>query len=247
MGVSSQAPVGVPGGNVPAGPQAPQQIPANLGDVAQVFTQSEGHYRDFVFGLYQKYLRRSPDVAGMNGWVNGLFFNQFRDEQVTASFLSAPEYVNNHGGFTNNLPGAGWVMGLYNDVLGRSPSQTEIQGVLNALAAGQSPFAVALGFTDSIEKQTEEIVGAFMTLLGRTPSQTEINQYISAFAHGLTVEQLRGDFVGSAEYFFKAPKGNGDDATWVRSAYGERDTLFRTPSDHEVNDIWVPILQQKQY
>jgi hypothetical protein len=247
MGSATNSPSGGPNGSAPAGPQTTQPVPANLLDVAQVFTHSEGHYRDFVFGLYQTYLRRAPDVPGMNGWVNGLFFNQFRDEQVTANFLSAPEYVNNHGGFVNNLPGRGWVIGLYNDVLGRTPSAAEIQGVLNALAAGQSPFAVAFGFTDSTEKQTDEIIQAFTTLLGRPPSSTEIQQDVTAFQNGLTIESLRGMLAGSSSYFFAANKGNGDDTTWVRSAYGERDILFRVPSDHEVNDIWVPILQKKQF
>jgi autotransporter-associated beta strand protein len=233
--------------NSPTGPLAAQQIPANLLDVANVFTHSQSHYIDFVFGLYQKYLRRTPDVDGLRGWVDGLFSNHLTDEQVSASFASAPEYVNNHGGFVNNLPGRGWVIALYNDVLGRTPSEAEIQGVLSALAAGQSPFAVAFGFTDSTEKQTEEITQAFMTLLGRTPSSAEVQQYLSAFQAGLTVEGLRTIFVGSAEYFFKPTKGNGNDATWVTSAFGEPDLFFRMPSVHEVNDIWVPILQQKQF
>jgi hypothetical protein len=222
-------------------------MPSNLLDVAEVFTHSQSHYIDFVFGLYQTYLRRVPDVDGLKGWVDELLTNQRRDEQVIASFLSAPEYINNHGGFVNNLPGRVWVISLYNDVLGRPPSETEIQNVLNALAAGQSPFAVAFGFTDSPEKQTQEITDTFMTLLGRAPTGNEIQQYLTAFAAGLTVEGLRGDFIGSAEYFFKTTKGNGGDATWVRSAYGELGTFFRMPTDQEVNAIWVPILQQRAF
>jgi autotransporter-associated beta strand protein len=216
-------------------------------DVAQVFANSQVHFIDFVSGQYQKYLRRAVDAPGLSGKVDQLFFGQIRDEEITADLLSAPEYVNNHGGFVNSLPGRGWVIGLYTDVLGRNPSESEIQGVLSALAAGQSPFAVAFGFTDSTEKQTEEIVDAFLTLLGRTPSQAEINQYVDAFQHGLNVEELRGDFIGSSEYFNAPAKGNGDNATWVRSAYVERDILFRMANDHEVNDIWVPILEQKQF
>jgi autotransporter-associated beta strand protein len=214
-------------------------------ETAQVFTQSQGHFIDFVSGLYHQFLGRAPDVPGLNGFVNQLLFGRVRDEQVTAQFLSAPEYVNHHGGFVNNLPGQGWVVGLYNDVLGRAPSIMEIQAVLNALLAGQSAFAIALGLTGSQEKESEEITQAFMTLLGRAPTPIELVQRLAEFQTGLTVEQLRGEFVGSLEYFFKAAKGNGDNATWVRSAYA--DILFRTPSDHEVNDIWVPILQQKMF
>jgi hypothetical protein len=78
------------------------------------------------------------------------------------------------------------------------------------------------------------------------PSQQEINNYFSALRAGsLTIEDLRGDFVGSSEYFFLMTKGDADDATWVRSAY--LDILGRAATDHEVNDIWVPILEQAQF
>jgi streptogramin lyase len=215
--------------------------------VAQALAHVQAHYIDFVSGLYLTYLRRAADIAGLEGWVNGLLFGQFRDEQVTANFLAAPEYVNNHGGFTNNLPGRGWVIGLYNDVLGRAPLESEIQGWLSALAAGESAFNVALAFTNSPEKQTQEISDAFMTLLGRPATSSEIQQNVTAFQNGLTVESLRGTLIGSSSYFTAPTKGNNDNATWVRSAFAERDILFRMPSDHEVNDIWVPILLQKQF
>jgi streptogramin lyase len=228
--------------SVAPGPAAATTGSTVLQAAGQVLAHSQAHYIDFVAGLYQTYLRRAADIGGLVGWVDMLFSGQLRDEQVTAAFLSAPEYVNNHGGFVNNLPGRGWVIGLYSDVLGRAPSESEIQGVLGALAGGAPTLNLALVFTDSTEKQTEEIVDGFMTLLGRAPSQTEINQYLGAFQSGLTVEDLRGNLIGSPEYFSSPTKGNGDDASWVRSAYAERDILFRMPSDHEVKDIWVPIL-----
>src|SRR5207302_76592 len=151
---------------------------------------------------------------------NELFSGHLRDEEVSASFLSGTEYVNRHGRFTNGLPGRNWVIALYNDVLHRDPLDREIQNILAALAAGQSPSAIALGFTASPEKQVQEITDSFTTLLGRTPLSDDINQYLDAFLQGrLTVEELRGDFIGSGEYFSGPAKGNNNNARWVRSAY----------------------------
>jgi probable HAF family extracellular repeat protein len=232
--------------SVPLSSPAPVAIPGSSGlpDVAQVFARSQAHYIDFVSSLYKTELGRAATVPELVENVNQLFFGQTTDERVTAQLLGTSEYVNNHGGFTNNLPGQNWVIGIYRDVLSRPPTQTEIQNALNALAAGQPPFAVALTITDGTGNQTDEILDAFMSLLGQAPSSTEIQQNLTAFQNGVTVENLRGMLVGSSSYFSSPLKGNGDDATWVRSAYGERDILFRMSSDHEVNDIWVPILQR---
>jgi hypothetical protein len=125
--------------------------PANLNAVAQVFTHSQEHYIDFVTGLYRAYLRRAADIPGLNGWISALSQRQITDEQATADFLGAPEYVNNHGGFTNGLPDRDWVIGLYHDVLNRTPSDTEIQNWLGALAHGVSTMSIALTFTASPE------------------------------------------------------------------------------------------------
>jgi hypothetical protein len=226
----------------------------NLHDVAEIFTHSEEHYIDFVSNLYVTILHRAADVPGLLGWVDPLFHLQMTDEQVEAAFLISPEYVNRHGGFAltspnGPAPGPMWVTALYNDILGRPPTSSELQGWLNDLAAGDSALNVAAVFVGGVEKEQENIIAAFNTFLGRQPSQAEIVAYLIAFqAHAIppyTIEDLRGDFVGSPEYYSRPTKGNGNDSTWVTSAY--QDILGRAPSAHEVNDIWVPILESQLF
>jgi hypothetical protein len=204
-------------------------------------------------------LRRAADVGGLNGWVGALFNGQMTDERITANFLISPEYVNNHGGFvlptsSGLYPGQQWITGLYNDVLGRTPAQSEVQGWLSAMQntpVQWAPFNVASAFVAGPEKERQNIVAAYTTYLGRAPSQTEIQAYLNAFQVGsppgvtFTIEDLRGDFVGSPEYYFRGAKGNSDDDTWIRSAYF--DILGRAASDHEVDDIWLPILEQRAF
>jgi streptogramin lyase len=233
------------------------RVPANLLAAAQLITHSQEHYVDLVTNLYLKYLRRAADVSGLGGWVGALFLGQMTDDQVTADFLISNEYVNNHGGFVlstspcGSYPGQAWIVGLYNDVLGRAPAPVEIQGWLGAMQNNchqWTPFNVAFTFVGGPEKETAEIMDAYMTFLGRAPSATEINNWLGAFLNGVTpgvtftIEDLRGYFVGSTEYYLRSVKGNGNNADWVRSAYF--DILGRAASDHEVNDIWLPILNQ---
>jgi hypothetical protein len=234
-------------------------IPSNLLDVAQAIAHSQEHYINFVTGLYETYLKRAADVGGLNGWVSALFNGRMTDEQVTSDFLISTEYVNNHGGFVLSTsagpyPGQQWIAGLYNDVLGRAATQAEIQGwigVMQNTPVQWTPFNVAFSFVGGPEKERQNIIAAYMTYLGRAPLDDEIRAYVNAFQVGsppgtpFTIEDLRGDFVGSSEYYLRSTKGNGDDATWVRSAYF--DILGRAASDHEVNDIWLPILEQQTF
>jgi hypothetical protein len=226
-------------------------MPANLFDVAQLIAHSQEHYIDFVSSLYTTYLRRIPDVAGLSGWTNALLLREFGDDQATALFLTSPEYINRHGGFvvqtpSGLAPGRDWIVGLYADVLGRTPSDTEVQAWQSTLAAGLTPINVSLTFVSGIERERQNVLAAYQTFLGRQPSESEVDAYINALETNgnpqFTIEDLRGDFVGSPEYFFAITKGDSDPATWVRSAY--MDLLGRPASDHEVNDIWVPILER---
>ena len=57
----------------------------------------------------------------------------YSDEQVESFFLGSQEYIANHGG-----TGQAWVVGMYQDLLGRQPAPSEVDGWLQALAGGAS-------------------------------------------------------------------------------------------------------------
>ena len=82
-----------------------------------------------VISLYQHYLGRTLDPGSQN-WVNQLA-GGVSIESVTASILASPEYFADKGG-TN----AGYVNGLYTDVLGRSADSAGFNGWLAALNSG---------------------------------------------------------------------------------------------------------------
>jgi hypothetical protein len=155
----------------------------------------------------------------------------FTDEQVEAQFIGSPEYINNHGG-----AGAGWVTGMYQDLLHRSPSQSEVNYWVTQLNNGATTVSVALGFAASLERETTRVQTDYMTYLGRSASSSEVSYWVNQFASGQTNENLVAGFTGSNEYFTVANKGNDDRATWINSVY--QDVLGRTPSASEVQ-YWL--------
>jgi hypothetical protein len=216
----------------------PSPPPANLVDIAEQFTHSPEQYTNFVTKAYQAYVHRNPTSAELNNyWLPNLLGGaHFTDEQVEALFIGSPEYINNHGG-----AGAGWVRGMYQDLLHRAPAQSEINYWVGQLNSGVSTITVALGFAASPERETTRVNNDYLTYLNRSASSTEVAYWVDQFInHGQTNEDLAAGFVGSTEYWNVPNKGNGNPTTWVQSAY--RDVLVRTPSASEIT-YWVSQMQ----
>src|SRR5207237_4594788 len=115
------------------------------------------------------------------------------------SFIGSAEYIKSHGG-----AGAGWVKGMYQDLLGRTPSQAEVDGWVKALAAGESTTDIAFGFAASAEREGQRVTADYQQYLGRSPSAAEVAGWVSAFESGTkTNEDVVAGFVGSVEYFKK--------------------------------------------
>jgi hypothetical protein len=186
--------------------------PSTVGQVASTLTHSIEHYQDFVINAYQSYLGRTPDQAGLNAWVTQMQ-NGLTDEHLEAKFIGSTEYIKNHGG-----PGAGWVTGMYQDILGRTPSQAEVNNWVNALNHGETPEQVAYGFAASAEREGNRVRADYQTFLGRTPAPSEVTSWVKAFGNGLTNESLVAGFLGSTEYYNNPNKGKGDNLDWITSA-----------------------------
>ena len=202
--------------------------PTNLTAVANLITHGVDHYFQFVTSAYQAYLGRAPDPNGLDSWVRAMQ-KGLTDEQLEAGFIAAPEYIANHG------PGEGWVKGMYQDILHRTPNQAEVNGWVQALNAGVTPRAVAYGFAASAEREGLRVRGDYQTFLGRTSTQAEVDSWVNAFLHGLTNEGLVAAFLGSTEYFNAVAKGRSDKADWVLSAMV--DELQRAPTINEFNTL----------
>jgi uncharacterized delta-60 repeat protein len=215
--------------------QGPQPLPPHIYDAAKAFTHSKEHYTQFVVNAYQQYLKRTPDAAGLNFWVSHMQAGTYSDEQVEAFFIGSAEYIANHGG-----TGQGWVTGMYQDLLGRTPTAAEVQAWVNALNAGTPATAVALGFAASPEREGQRVRGNYQTYLGRAPSTAEVEEWVNAFVGGVSNEDMVAGFVGSPEYFANPQKGQDDWARWISEAY--QDVLARPAAANEIAS-WLQFLQ----
>lgn len=211
-------------------------LPPNAAIVAAQLTHSDESYTNFIIGAYQKYLGRNPDAAGLNNWLTLMRSGQVSDERLEASFVGSTEYIANHGG-----AGAGWVTGMYVDLLGRSPSTAEVNGWVAVLNAGTPTTEVAYGFAASAEREAGRVRQNYLTYLGRSPSQAEVNSWVNEFVnHGLTNEGMSAGFVGSPEYFKNPTKGDGNAVVWLDAAF--TDVLHRSITIEELLAL-IGILQ----
>lgn len=209
---------------------------ANLSNIATSFTHSDENFRNFVTQAYSKYLGRSPDPQGLAGWVVRMR-QGMTQEQIEANFIGSAEYIASHGG-----TGEAWVRGMYQDLLGRSPDPVGLQGWVARLNSGTKPYDVAYGFAASAEREGIRVREIYTTFLGRQPSQAEVDGWVTQFINGARQEAVVAGFLGSREYFNSSRKGNGDSATWLRSAY--RDILRREAGTAEVTS-WLEVLNRK--
>jgi hypothetical protein len=209
----------------------PRQV-LNRAAVASGIVRSTESFVDLLVSDYAQFLHRAPDAVGLNNLLSQLQQGQ-GEGVVEAEFLASNEYILDHG----NTP-VGFVLGLYQDLLGRTPTLNELNFWLGQLGAGASPLQVALGFTLSAERETIIINDDYFILLGRAPDAGGLNFWLSRFQQGFTREDVASGIISSAEFFVDHGSNN---AAFIVAVY--QDVLRRTPSSAEIA-FWVPVANQ---
>lgn len=203
--------------------------PTNIGQLAQALSHSAESYTRFITNAYNVYLGRGPDPAGLSGWLSAMQNGSVTDEGLEAQFIGSAEYIANHGG-----AGAGWVTGLYQDLLGRTPSPSEVNTWVGQLNSGVSPYTVAFGFAASAEREGGKVAGFIQRILGRAPGPNEVNAWVAEFQRGMSNETIQARFVGSTEDYIGA-KANNNAVRWIDFAYF--DLLGRAATQAEINAL----------
>ena len=199
--------------------------------VANGLTHSAEYYTNVVTAAYQQYLGRLPDANGLAYWVNQMQ-QGLSDERLEAGFIGSPEYIADHGG-----PGANWVQGLYQDLLGRAPAANEVAYWVNNLNNGMSPAEVAYGFASSAEREGQRVTADYQRYLGRAPSAAEVSYWVNTFLAGTDNETVVAGFVGSQEFFQTQGQNNVND--WLFVAYQE---ILNRPPDAAGEAYWLGVL-----
>src|SRR5262249_24982850 len=103
---------------------------------------------------YQLYLNRTPDLGGLNTFLN---FTLTQSYATAQAIIAASQEAYNDAGGTN----PGYVTYLYQKILGRTAAQVDVNGWVVALNAGiVSRAQVASAFLLSAE-YTNDVVDAF--------------------------------------------------------------------------------------
>ena len=99
-----------------------------------------------AYRMYQAAFNRTPDSNGLAGWIN--FLDQGGNPlQMANQFIASSEFQKNYA----NLDSTGFVQLMYNNVLHRNGSASEVATWVDGLTNGLSRAEVLRGFSESAE------------------------------------------------------------------------------------------------
>ena len=99
-----------------------------------------------AYRMYQAAFNRTPDATGLSGWINYLDGGG-NPIQMANQFIASSEFQKNYGALDNT----GFVQLMYNNVLHRNGSASEVAGWVDGLANGLTRAQVLQGFSESAE------------------------------------------------------------------------------------------------
>lgn len=210
-------------------PTAPG-LPANLGQVAESLTHSGEYYGTFVNDVYDQYLLRPADAAGLNYWTTLMALGT-SDEQLEADLLSSAEYFERNG--ASNVS---WVAAMYQGLLGRSADDAGLAYWEGQLEAGVSQYQVALDIATSAERESIVVSNDYQTFLGRGASSADVAYWVNQFEQGARNEDVIAGFISSAEYYNSPTKGQASNTAWIESVFQD---LFQTQPSTADLAFWI--------
>jgi hypothetical protein len=167
-----------------------------LVQVVNAFLATPEHYADEVDQLYSTYLHRSADPAGLAFWTN-LLAQGVDTRQLVVDFLLSAEFQGLHADDTS------FVQSLYQDVLARAASASEVSTWQQQLAAGTlDRGAVARAFVTSAEAYQDAVNQDFARFLGRAPEAAAEQYFVAALQNGTeTPAHIVVDLLLTGEYY----------------------------------------------
>src|SRR5262249_42357612 len=146
-------------------------------------------HRDLeVEQFYVSILHRTGSPAERAGWVNALLAGA-SETDVEIAFFTSPEYISAHGN------PAGFVTGLYQDALGRTPGANEAAGWQQALSNGLSPPAAVQAFLNSDEYHKRIVDQFYIEFLNRAPDTAGEQGWVAFLRNDGSIETVAETFL----------------------------------------------------
>ena len=163
-------------------------------EVVEAILHSQEYLTREATQLYQAVLGRAPDAGGLNSSV-AMLASGASSTQLEAALLGSAEYYGNAGG-TN----AGFVMALYQTVLGRKADAPGAQNFEQELAGGVSRGTVAQQMLGSAEAVNPEIQSIYETVLNRAVDSEGLAYFGGLLINGSSPQQLFLQLATSSEF-----------------------------------------------
>jgi hypothetical protein len=137
---------------------------------------------------------------------------------------------------------AGFVAGLFQDVLGRPADAATLAADAQGLADAQAPVmaGIAANFVQSPEARAALVQADYATLLGRPAGADEVTFWLGQLQQGRTPDAVVRLILSSPEYLQRA---GGTSAGWVNQAYQD---LLGRPADPAALLLLAPALDAGQ-
>jgi hypothetical protein len=170
-------------------------------DVALRIQGSREYQSNQVNSVYFELLGRAAEPQGLDAWVGFLNAASPSDtagtplNQMRALVLASPEYRQKHGGTD-----AGFLAGLYRDVLDRDIDPFGATAFGAALFGGATPRDVAGAILTSGESARVCVNGLYQDLLHRPADEFGLSAFAAALQGGADEAAVVAGLLGSAEY-----------------------------------------------
>lgn len=160
---------------------------------ASVVLGSPEYQGDLVDSYFKSYLGRTPTTTELSFSVGLL--GSSNDQSVQEDILGSAEFFSDNGG-TN----AGFVNGLFDDLVGHGPTASEELFFLTQLASSITRSQVAGEVLGTPEYNQDLLNSYFTQYLERSPSGTEDGFFVPLLELGGNNESVQSLILGSAEY-----------------------------------------------
>ena len=163
--------------------------------VANAITSSTEYRSGLITGAYSAFLGRAPEPQGMSCWLSAMA-RGMTIQSMESGFLASQESYDKSGDADST-----WVRKLYQQVLHRTPGDSEVQWWTTLLASGTTRQAVASGFVMSTERLTSVVNGYYQDLLRRGIDPSGQQSWVGAIQNGARSEAIIGAIIASTEYY----------------------------------------------
>ncbi|HLJ97862.1 MAG TPA: DUF4214 domain-containing protein [Gemmataceae bacterium] len=161
--------------------------------VAASFLHSMEYEQDVVHAAYHDFLGRYAEPMGLQGWVSYLQAGHTVTD-LRMQIITSPEYTQSHS------DDSAFVQSLYQNVLGRTGSQAEVDYYTQVLASVASRADVVQSFFGSPEYRNKLTEDTYQQFLHRDADSAGLWMYTQSLSKGGTDLMVMDSVLSSPEY-----------------------------------------------